>query len=457
MNKEIISFSISEMSSETTLKEINDSQFTKIRIKAFSSGMTRHNYSFEEKVIKDCAFTILGKPLLFKYNIFTDDCSSHEDDEIQCGFVPKDEKDADITFTYDKDLDKTFMYVNAYVWNVYQEKLMDILKRDDGQKDVSVELWVINKIEHPNSTEVLEFTYNGITILGESITPACEGAKMEVIKFSSDDYLKAQKAFEKQLNNFNNEEVVSCSNGSFLYEKTSKEDNMAEATKIANSVPNGAEEVDNAEIVKTTSVSISTDTVVYGDDGKYKGCEYESHLATKTTVENTDENAIDNAVDNADKSKEDEGEKETVDNGCGDTTDNSEDEVKCSYDELLAEFNSMKADYEKLQNSFNEMSIICNELTEYKANKENEIKIQVVECALSDVSSILSADEIASWRNKSVTCANVDQFKNELKAYAFDVQKTKGQTEKETMRCSIPMVFEETEPTNLWDKLAKKL
>lgn len=77
---------------------------------------------------------ILGKTSLFKYDMWTDDASSHEPEEVQCGFVPKDEQDADIRFEYDEVLNKTFLTVNAYLWNVYQEDLIRILQRDDGYK-----------------------------------------------------------------------------------------------------------------------------------------------------------------------------------------------------------------------------------------------------------------------------------------------------------------------------------
>ena len=188
MDKKLISFSIDEIETVKTLEEINDSQFTKIRLRAFSDGVTRHGYGFSLDTIKESAFTILGKPILFKYDMWTDDASSHEPEEVQCGFVPKDEKDADIQFEYDEDLGKTFLTVNAYLWNVYQEDLIRILQRDEGYKNVSVEMWLI---EYDESTKeekgyiiVNQFVYNGITILGSAVTEACEGADMQVVKFS---------------------------------------------------------------------------------------------------------------------------------------------------------------------------------------------------------------------------------------------------------------------------------
>lgn len=90
-------------------------------------------------------------------------------------------------------------------------------------KNVSVEMWLI---EYDESTKeekgyitVNQFVYNGITILGSSVTEACEGADMQVVKFSYDDYQKAQLQFEARLNNSINQE---SDEDSFLIQKNSE-------------------------------------------------------------------------------------------------------------------------------------------------------------------------------------------------------------------------------------------
>lgn len=446
MDKKLISFSIDEIENAKTLEEINDSQFTRVRIKAFSTGITRHGYSFTENVLKDAAFSILGKPILFKYDLWTDDASAHENDEVQCGFVPKDEKDAEVSFEYDKESGKTFLYVNAYIWTVYQEKLISILKRDDGVKSVSVEMWLIEFIEHEKYTEVTKFVFNGVTILGENVTPACEGAKLDVVKFSYDDYKKAQIEFEHKLNNSIDQESVK---GSFLIQKNSnnKEENMAK--ELVNSADKTPEVLENGEKVKTVNVNVSEYTDTYDDNGNYVSGSSEYHSKSETTVEKTDDSVPEESADQPEDMPEE------LDNGCGGKqAEYSAMEEKCSTLELKC--STLETELKELRNNFVALELKCSTLEEYRTNKENESKTMVIECALNDVTGILTNDEVSQWRERSLNCSDVTAFVNELKGFAFDAQKNKGIKPIESLRNSIPSEVDDT-PTNLWERLAKTI
>jgi len=450
MDKKLISFAIDEIENSKTLEEINESQFTKVRIKAFSTGITRHGYSFVEKVLKDAAFSILGKPILFKYDMWADDASAHEKDEVQCGFVPKDENDAEISFEYDEETGKTFLYVNAYIWAVYQEKLVSILKRDDGVKSVSVEMWLIEFIEHEKEkyTEVTKFVFNGITILGDNVTPACEGAKLDVVKFSYDDYQKAQNAFESKLNNLINHE---SDKDSFLIQKNSNNREVNMAKKLENSANETPEALENGEKIKTVNVNVSEYTDTYDDNGNYVSGSSEYHSKSETTVEKTDDNASEETSNHAIQ----ENNSEEL-NNCEDEqkVDYAVMEEKCSALELKC--STLESELSVLKNDFSILELKCSTLEEYKTNKENESRNMVIECALNDVTGILSTDEITKWREKSLNCADVNSFINELKGFAFDVQKRTGNKPTETLRNSIPHEVDEV-PANLWDRLAKTI
>lgn len=448
MDKKLISFSIDEIKTVKTLEEINDSQFTKIRLRAFSDGVTRHGYGFSLSTIKESAFTILGKPILFKYDMWTDDAGSHEPEEVQCGFVPKDEKDADIQFEYDEDLGKTFLTVNAYLWNVYQGDLIRILQRDDGYKNVSVEMWLIEYNESTKEEKgyitVSKFVYNGITILGSAIKEACEGADMQVIKFSYDDYQKAQLRFEEQLNNSINQESDA---GSFLIQKTSKNKEETMAKEVTNAATDTPEVLENGTKYTTTNVSVSEYTDTYDDNGNFVGDTSEYHSRSETTVDHTEDTPTE--VNNAAQTDE---QNEVIDNAVPENNSCKTVEEKCNA--LEAKCSALEAELTTLKNNYSALELKCASLEQYKTNKENEEKTIAIECALNEVADILSTDEIAQWRNKSLTCSSVDGFKNELKAFAFDVQKKNGVKPIETLRNSIPVVQEE-ESTNVWDRLAK--
>jgi|GEM_PF-4993741 len=455
-NRNIISFSVDDVES---LEEINESQFAKCRLRAFSDGITTHEYRFALDVLKSGGYTILGKPILWAYSPWYDDASGHESTEVPCGFVPKDIDDADITYEYDDELDKTFMYVNCYIWKVYAEKLIEILGRTNGIKDVSVEIWIIKKIEPPDKyTEVTEFSFTGITILGEDIPPACPGANIEVVKFSAEEFSKAKENFEKKLYNSKDQEQQ-CS---FFYtQKTEKEENTLVNEESKNSVTEENPEVlENAKAVVRTSVNISQDTDLYDDDGGYMGNSYESHSKSTTAVEEVSDTP--EVVDNSDTEKSDE--KEMINNSKEDLDDSSDssdevESVECSVEDeheaLKANFSKLEKEHLTLKENYSALELKCSVLEEYKKNKEDDVKMQVIECALNDVANVLSPEEISTWRNKSLNCENVDHFKNELKAFAYDIQKNKGIEVKETLRNSIPNVID-NEPENIWDRLEKQ-
>ena len=109
--------------------------------------------------------------------------------------------------------------------------------------------------------------------------------------------------------------------------------------------------------------------------------------------------------------------------------------------------------------TWNSRGLRGSTLEEFKTNTENAQRVQEIECALEEVSSILTVEEIADWREKSVNCSTVDGFKNELKAFAFDVQKERGiQQATETLRNSITIPnSKEEESLDVWDRLAKSL
>lgn len=467
--KNIVTFSADSIELIDDAKDVNDSQFCKARLTCFGSGTTSHGYNFSEEVIKDAEFSILGKAILFKYNIFTDDCEGHEEDEIPAGFVPLE--NANITYTQtDNGL---MMTVDCYIWKLYSGKLCDILARTDGIKDVSVEMLLIETKENEDgkTTDVLKFVYTATTILGEKINPAKQGSNIEVVHFSEQksEYMQAKEQFEKKLYNSSlvNQESLSQSDsdGSFLYcNKEQDKEVTMEKEVVNNSAENTPEVLENAEQVKTTNVSVSEYTDTYDDNGNFVSSESEYHDKSVTTVEqipDTTEDTTNTEVNNADTEqvdnscvKENNTEEEVVENSADKDTEEVDMSVKCS--ELELKCSQLESELTTLKNSFSTLELKCSTLEEYKNNKENELKLQSVECALNDVVDILSAEQVSQWRERSLQCSNVDQFKNELKAFAFDLQKQNGTKQVETLRNSIPLV-ETVEPTNVWDRLAKQL
>lgn len=418
-------------SNDENLQSINDAQFVLARLRCFAEGETSHGWKFSLDTVKRASFSLLGKPILWSYSLWTDDAQGHEPDEVACGFIPKSEELADVQYVYDEDCEKTFVEVNCYIWRVYAEKIVDILARTDGVKDVSSELWIIGQDE-ADKYNVTDYVYTGVTVLGEAINPAVKGADIRVVKFS-EEYNQAKAEFVKTLNSEDG-------------------DTRMDNEKI--------QELDNATEVTTTTVRVSEYTTKYDDDGNYTGSRDETHSVSETTVEEVPETEV-----------FEETATETVEVENADTCDEV-DNVECNNAECIEDKNSETPDYEALYNaaqeqvnvltseldelkaSYSAMEVKCADLEEYKNNKEAEEMTKAVNCAIAEVADCFSADEIEDWKAKAVNCSNIDAFKNELKACAFDKQKDS----KPSIRNPIPMDFADKEDNaneSLWQRVAR--
>ena len=224
------------------------------------------------------------------------------------------------------------------------------------------------------------------------------------------------------------------------------------AEELKNATTESPEVLENSEVVTTTNINVSEYKDTYDDNGCFVSSESEYHSKSETTVEQipddantTTTNADDETVDITDDNPEE------MDNAC--KTDNAMEE-KCG--ELEVKCSALETEIMTLKNSLEALKLENSKLSEYQANKEKEAMTLAVECALNDVSTILSQDEITQWREKSLTCANIDAFQNELKAFAFDVQNKNGTKVPETLRNSIPKEVV-VESTNVWEILEKSI
>ena len=473
----------SENAEIVSLEEINDLQFAKIRIKAYSTALTAHGYYSTKAQLKKASKSICNKPLLVYVNPFTDDFEGHEDDglfkkEIPCGFVPNEES-ANIKFEKDED-GTVFLVCDAYIWAMYFENVKEIFERDGGEKSVSVELLAIETEDKDDGTiELKEFSFTGITLLGEKIRPAVDGASAKLIKNSSTstnaEYEKAKVEFEKIL--YNSVKQESVETDSFFNTKNKEEIMDAEITKNSTS----PDVIENATQEVTTRVGVSTDTYSYDDAGRFVGATHEEHSVrtteikevpeeevkpTEVVVENAseEEEKVDNAevIENTEvvENSTDEDDKvdnavQEVENACkvdNSSVVNMEEfealKVKCSA--LESELETKKAEYDVLMQK-------CSVLEEYKNNKENENMKNAIEVALNSVSHILNSAQIDEWRKESekFSAENVDEFTNKLKAFAFDIQEENGVIQADSIRNSIPKEVE-VEPTDFWERMEKK-
>jgi len=183
---EKISFSVENVK---TISENPDSNFAILSLDFFASGMNRHDMYVSEETLLRTADTIKNCPLIWKYDEERDDAYTHTDDEIPCGFVP----DSSAIKTRKLKDGRVMLTAVAYVWKRYTGELLNIFKRDGGKKAISVEISAYELEDKGNMSELLDFKYEGITVLGEKISPAIPLANATVLSFSEikEEYDKA--------------------------------------------------------------------------------------------------------------------------------------------------------------------------------------------------------------------------------------------------------------------------
>lgn len=502
-DEKFVCFSISNEENAMTPEDIENAQFTKVHFRIYSADRVNdHNYTCSLKVLKKYAKTIAGKPILVWYNKYANggrgDFAGHEDSvyakQYPVGFFPKEPK-----ITYERDENGTvFLCADGYIWTVYYSEIVKVFEDYGGIKGVSSEMLIIDSemIEDTDIENILQYSFAGLTLLGEHdalgtpIKPAVDGCQGILVTNSSinEEYEKAKVEFEKIL--YNSEKQESVETDSFF--NTKKKEEIMGTEIIKNST--SPDVIENATQEVSTKVEVSTDVYSYDDNGNFVGATHEEHEVRTTEVKEVPEEEVEPEMEsvenatckrNACDTQENECKKECnecktqdneckVDNECKEAENACKKNNECKTENVckqdnaltvsLEEFEMLKVKYSALETELSErkkaydaLLLKCNSLEEYKNNKESENMKNAIEVALNSVSHILSSEQIDKWREKSQKCSvtNVDEFTNELKAFAFDVQEKNGVVQKDSIRNSIPKEVE-NEPTDFWERMARK-
>lgn len=97
------------------------------------------------------------------------------------GIIPADAND----YHYEIYDGKTFVAVTGYIWTDYANEALDILEKS-GEKGQSMEIRVDDgDWDEFDNFNITSYRYTGVTILGDNVTPAMTGAKVQL--FSADN------------------------------------------------------------------------------------------------------------------------------------------------------------------------------------------------------------------------------------------------------------------------------
>ena len=459
MNKEL-SF---EVEGVNVIDDYSDNQLAIVEVYVCHDGNNHHNMPIDLSVIKKAKKTLKNKFLVAGFD--GDDFEGHEPDEQIVGFFPES---SEMKFV-EKD-GKTYLVAQAIMSKIYAKWAYDVFVDDeDNYRSVSMEITVLGtEVNDDDGLEhITKFVFNGVTLLGESHMPACEGANASIIKFSKENALKVYSKRLKNSDKIKKDFVKDMELAEGLRKEESEK--MDEKEKVVETVEEEKVETPIAEEVKeeeTFEEKSNSDEDTYMEDEKCE-CKEDKMSEDEKSDEESEEEKEDDKEDDDDKDEEDmecgkDFESLTVEqkyevfrsavkeslNGCG-YLETYDDEYLYIYD--YCENNTFRysytldgtnctidvdsktrvmrggyvefEEYEENNTKFEALEKENCELKEKLAAYETAEKDKSVEAILSKVIDVLPAERIAELREEAVNYSldNLSVFENEVKAIAFEV------------------------------------
>ena len=459
MNKEL-SF---EVEGFNVIDDCSDNQLAIVEVYVCHDGNNHHNMPIDLSVIKKAKKTLKNKFLVAGFD--GDDFEGHEPDEQIVGFFPES---SEMKFV-EKD-GRTYLVAQAIMSKIYAKWAYDVFVDDeDNYRSVSMEITVLGtEVNDDDGLEhITKFVFNGVTLLGESHMPACEGANASIIKFSKENALKVYSKRLKNSDKIKKDFVKDMELAEGLRKEESEK--MDEKEKVVETVEEEKVETPVAEEAKeeeTFEEKSNSDEDTYMEDEKCE-CKEDKMSEDEKSDEESEEEKEDDKEDDDDKDEEDmecgkDFESLTVEqkyevfrsavkeslNGCG-YLETYDDEYLYIYD--YCENNTFRysytldgtnctidvdsktrvmrggyvefEEYEENNTKFEALEKENCELKEKLAAYETAEKDKSVEAILSKVIDVLPAERIAELREEAVNYSldNLSVFENEVKAIAFEV------------------------------------
>ena len=162
-----------------------ENKFTVAKCCFLSTRENSHGLEISEKVLRECASSILGNFLVAK--ISWGDATTHVDSESIYGYFPMEQ---DIQFVEDEDgILKAYAY--AVISKRYSKEFNGIFEYQN-LRDSSVEMTVT--CEDDNEDVVTSFDIYGLTCLGKTVNGSCPDADIKLVRIEEK---MAEKYFKK--------------------------------------------------------------------------------------------------------------------------------------------------------------------------------------------------------------------------------------------------------------------
>ena len=475
--------------SKFDLQAISNSELMKIKLWIVSEGQNQHQMEIPWSAIEEARPTLVGKPIVAKYNKWKNDVMSHERDEIPVGVILSND---DIFFETDEISGKRWLCANGYLWCRYAQDVVMVLDRDKI-KNISMEIVCV---ETGDDNSIQSFVFSGVTLI--STNPAIIGAKAEVLEFSEVvNEVKKQIIISPDSRSIRNNnfyiDILNDKTEKFSQEIIKEESNEIvkeeqinmEFSKTHEMFAKASENfavskfsVEDKESEKFAVLGCSDDYVFAYDNQNKKfaaipysfadesfSADFEASKNVKVNYEVSDEEvnmSIFEAMFEALSAKEEpkaeefatdanlepaaavERSKEETD-GDKEIVDKNKDGVN------KAEFDALSVNMSALEAKF---AVIEAENTELKTFKENIITQEnnkKIDFALSEVSTTMPKEKVEEWAKKVIEFSSVDAWSNALKADAFTYVVNNSDTKKGFNRMAMPNLIEDKKKKGLWD------
>ena len=172
-----------------------DSDFALCKIYICSDGKNLHGIEVSLQAIIEAQESLKNKYLVAKLNTEENDFEGHEADERIIGHFPESSKMEIVQYK-----NRNFLTAQALISKVYASKDYFILANNNN-KGVSMEIKDI--VWNEDYTVINNFSFHGVTILGDSKTPAIPNANLEVMVFESNkhynEYIEKKNENNKDL------------------------------------------------------------------------------------------------------------------------------------------------------------------------------------------------------------------------------------------------------------------
>ena len=181
MLEKLINFAVDTIQ-QIQFDDYDEKEFAITKVGFLSTRPNSHGLEISEKVLRECASTVLGKWMVAKMNWLGTDATTHEPDEQIMGIFPKEQE---IEFVEDDD-GYLRAYATAVISKMYAKKYYDMFV-DDNERAVSVEMRVETENGDDTNDKVLSLNIVGVTTLGKAVKPSCPESDVTMIRFSQED------------------------------------------------------------------------------------------------------------------------------------------------------------------------------------------------------------------------------------------------------------------------------